>query len=122
MDMLVMDFAHMVSILNVVPISNQKVFAPTAARALMIAHEDPINLLEPYLWTSGFIGVRLGKIVNSGFKGIQWPSEVDSESAFESSFFRGMVNDVLEKAITALHNLTKNHQIQIALTCKMCLL
>ena len=44
MDMLVMDFAHMVSILNVVPISNQKVFAPTAARALMIAHEDPFNI------------------------------------------------------------------------------
>ena len=43
MDMLVMDFGHMVSILNVAPISNQKVFAPTAARALMIAHEDPIN-------------------------------------------------------------------------------
>ena len=122
MDMLVMDFAHMVSILNVVPISNQKVFAPTAARALMIAHEDPFNTFGTKLMDFWLYRLRLGKIVNLGFKGIQWPSEVDSESAFESSVFRGMVNDVLEKAITALHNLTKNHQIQIALTCKMCLL
>ena len=112
----------MFSILNVVPFSNQKVFAPTAARAMVTAHEDPFNTLEPNLWTSGFIGLRLGKIVNSGFKGKQWPSEVDPESAFESSFFHGMVNDVLEKAMTALHNHTKNHQIQFALTCKMCLL
>ena len=37
-----------------------------------------------------------------GFKENQWPSVVDSESAFESILFRGMVNDVLEKALISI--------------------
>ena len=67
MDMLVMYRTHGQHS-QCCPISNQKVFAPTVARAMMIAHADPFDMLESYLWTSGFIGWRLGKDSQHGLQ------------------------------------------------------
>ena len=95
---------------NIVPNSNHqnKVFAPTAARALMIAHADPFNTLESSLWTSGFIGCGWGR--KSTWASLATQSRLGSALRAASSLVWSMA--FLGKQ---QHKITKNSQHQIAI-------
>ena len=98
---------------NIVPKSNQQVFAPTAARALMTAHADPFNTLEPSLWTSGYIGCGWGR--KSTWASLALQSRL--WICIESSFFHVWPMAFLGKQ---QHKITKNNHHQVAICYAKC--
>ena len=108
-------YSHVQS--NIVPNSNQRkrVFTPTVVRCLMIVHEDIFQHCSR-LVDIRFIGLRRGT------SQLKLRCKVNSEPAFESSLFRGLVSDLLEEAVKSLPNPPRSSQLQVALACSTCLL